>query len=85
MVPLAPSFRDSTLHSDPLKGGSNWATSPCSRYRSPPEVELSNIWLDEQLAKKEPEYNNGTSLLYLFVIIPSMFTFILTLRTFTRP
>lgn len=73
LVPLAPSFRDSTLQPEPRKGGSNWATSPCSRYRSPPEVELSKIWLVEQLAKKEPvgrAKNHAAAVLYVFIAVP---------------
>lgn len=54
-VPRAPSARHSTVQPESRKGGSNWAMSPCSRYRSPPEVELSNIWLVLQLANNEPE------------------------------
>lgn len=54
-VPRAPLARERTVHTEPRKGGSNWAMSPCSRYRSLPEVELSNIWFVLQLAKNEPE------------------------------
>ena len=83
MVPLAPSFRDSTLQPEPRMGGSNWATSPCSRYRSPPQVELSKIWLEEQLAKKEPvragrntqRYFINPTLRYYSFEIPSVIDF----------
>lgn len=54
-VPRAPSGRHRTVHPEPRKGGSNWAMSPCSRYRSPADVELSNIWLALQRANNEPE------------------------------
>lgn len=53
-VPRAPSARHITVQPEPRKGGSNWAMSPCSRYKSPPEVELSNIWLALQHAKNDP-------------------------------
>lgn len=53
-VPRAPLAKQRTVQPEPRKGGSNWAMSPCSRYRSPPEMELSNIWLVIQLANNEP-------------------------------
>lgn len=70
-VPRAPSARQRTVHPEPRKGGSNWAMSPCSKYRSPPEVELSNIWLALQLANNEP--NNKES-------EQAKFTYIMTVK-----
>lgn len=70
-VPRAPSARQRTVHPEPRKGGSNWAMSPCSKYRSPPEVELSNIWLALQLANNEP--NNKES-------DQAKFTYIMTVK-----
>lgn len=54
-MPRAPSAKQRTDQPEPRKGGSNWAMSPCSRYRSPPDVELSNIWLALQVANNEPK------------------------------
>lgn len=70
-MPRAPSARQRTVHPEPRKGGSNWAMSPCSKYRSPPEVELSNIWLALQLANNEP--NNKES-------EQAKFTYIMTVK-----
>lgn len=81
-VPRAPSARQRTVHPEPRKGGSNWAMSPFSRYRSPPEVELSNIWLVLHLANNEPKDTEWSLFCEMYFRYSKMHWFLLFTKSF---